>query len=105
MGSGLILPNTPEIREYCQRRDSEIAAARAEDPDAPSQIPKIEENAEYQRRKLMSVDEKFVDAVARSARARQIYWERVHGIYKSIEQCKAEMAHIYRKYGRDKGIE
>ena len=106
MGSGLILPNTPEIREYVKKRNAEILAARGDAPSLQdSARGKLEENAEYQRRKLMSADEKIIEAVERQARARQVYYEKIHGIYKSIDECKAELAHIHKRYARDNGIE
>lgn len=106
MGSGLILPNTPEIREYVKKRDAEIREAQKDAPTLQESAKgRLEQNAEYQRRCLMSADEKIIEAVERQARARQIYYEKVHGVYKSIEECKAELAHIHRKFARDNGIE
>lgn len=106
MGSGLILPDTPEIREYVKKRDAEIRAARGDSPSLQeSAKEKLESNAEFQARSRMSKDEKIIDAVERQARARQVYYEKVHGVYRSIEQCKAELADIHRKFARDNGIE
>lgn len=105
MASKLILPNTPEIREYVEKRNAELAERGVVRDPAQKQRQRLEENSEYQRRKLMSRDEKYIGAIDTLVRARMIFY-RSFGIEKTEDAVRKEMIEmVVRKYGRDHGIE
>lgn len=105
MASGLILPNTPEIREYVQKRNAELAEQGVAKDPAQNQRQRLEENSEYQRRKMMSRDEKYVGAIDTLVRARMIFY-RSFGVEKTEDEVRKEMIEmVVKKYARDHGIE
>ncbi len=69
------------------------------------QSNKIEDNAEYQRRKMMSRDQKYIDAIERLVYSRKQYNDAMTGRDTTLEQARKEMMPIIQKYARDKGIE
>lgn len=66
---------------------------------------KMEDNAEYQKRKLMSRDEKYVDAIQRLIYARKQYNDALAGHDTTLEQARKDMLPIIMKFARNKGIE
>ena len=104
MPSGLILPDTPEIREYVQKRDAEILAANRESI-ADLQKERLESNSEYQQRKMMSRDEKYRGAIETLVRARMVFYQST-GVEKTEDEVRREMIEmVVKKYARDHGIE
>ena len=65
----------------------------------------MEDNAEYQRRKLMSADEKTMDAVERLALAKKTYNDAKEGTDTTIDRARKEIAPIVHNWLRDRDRE
>mgnify|MGYP000876423468 FL=1 len=107
MSSGLILPDTPEIREYCKKRDAQLAAQGVTRDPAAKAKQRLEDNSEYQARKRMTAVQKFVGAVDTLVRARMKYYRTNGNERITYDEIKREpmIQQIIRKYARDNGIE
>lgn len=104
MPSGLILPDTPEIREYVQKRNAEIAEASGETLRERHK-ERLESNSEYQQRKMMSRDEKYRGAIETLVKARMTFYQSM-GVEKTEDEVRREMIEmVVKKYARDHGIE
>lgn len=79
--------------------------AVAEASKALQQSNKIEDNAEYQQRKIMSRDEKYLGAIERLIYSRKQYNDAMAGHDTTLEQARKDMLPIIQKFARDKGIE
>lgn len=65
----------------------------------------MHENAEYQRRKMMSPDEKTADAVERLALAKKTYNDAVEGKDTTLDRARKEIMPIAHKWLRDRDRE
>lgn len=65
----------------------------------------LADNAEYQRRKRLSKDEKFCEAVDTVTRNRKVYNDAMEGRDTGEERARREVQALVKKKARDEGIE
>jgi aminoglycoside N3'-acetyltransferase len=93
----LFLPR--HLTEDMARKRQAIAFSQAALKD------RLESNAEYQKLKATSKDQKFIDAIERLVNSRKQFNDFKAGHDTTLEQARQEMLPIIQKYARDQGIE
>jgi hypothetical protein len=93
----LFLPR--HLTEDMARKKQAMVTAQAALKD------RLESNAEYQKLKATSKDQKFIDAIEKLVYSRKQFNDFKAGHDTTLEQARQDMLPIIQKYARDKDIE
>lgn len=88
----------PQVRQRVIARQQAVARAK-------TNMPRMQDSAEYQRRAALSKDQKFVEAVDQLTASRKKYNDAVEGRDTGEERARREARNLVKKAARDQGIE